>query len=109
MMIGMPYASQKRWCVLKGRVLTYFESQGAPAAGTLELKGAELVDVAKTAKMPNSFGVTGPSGQLKSRVYIFSTVSREDFQTWTEVLQNVIAEPKVSELHWFDKMAQAIF
>ena len=105
-----PYGSQKRWCVLKGRVLTYFENQQSHTpAGTLDLKGATLVDVSKSAKMPHSFGLTGPTGQLKLRTYIFSAVSREEYQQWINVLEQVLVEPKVSELHWFDKMAQAIF
>jgi hypothetical protein len=105
-----PYGSQKRWCILKGRVLTYYETELATMpAGTLDLKGAQLVDVSKTAKMPNSFGLTGPSGQLKARIYIFSTLNREDYQKWNDTIREVISEPKMSELHWFDKMAQAIF
>lgn len=105
-----PYTSQKRWCVLKGRVLDYYENQQTHTkAGTLDLKGASLVDVSKTAKMPHNFGLTGPTGQLKSRVYIWSAVSREEYDKWKAVLDQVLTEPRVSELHWFDKMAQAIF
>eukprot|EP00672_Neobodo_designis_P026486 CAMPEP_0174841982 /NCGR_PEP_ID=MMETSP1114-20130205/9642_1 /TAXON_ID=312471 /ORGANISM="Neobodo designis, Strain CCAP 1951/1" /LENGTH=264 /DNA_ID=CAMNT_0016076179 /DNA_START=49 /DNA_END=840 /DNA_ORIENTATION=- len=96
-----PYTSQKRWCVLKGRVLTYYETQQSHTpAGTLDLKGAKIADVSKTANKPNSFGLTGPTGQLKSRVYIFNALSREEYQQWINVLEQVLVEPKVSELHW---------
>ena len=111
-----PYSSQKRWCVLKGRVLTYFEQQnGTTPCGSLDLKGAVVltekdgIKEKHSAKMPNSFGLTGPTGQLKSRVYIFSTMTRDELQSWIDTIQLVAAEPKASELHWFEKMAQGIF
>jgi hypothetical protein len=89
--------------------------------------------------MPNSFGIVVPldpnasagenaltkvltlggvlgsgssSGGLdagKSRTYIFSTMSRDDFDDWTKVVQMVVAEKRAMELHWFEKMAQGIF
>ena len=105
-----PYASQKRWGVLKGRVLAYFDAQGnTTPSGTLELKGAELVDVTKSAKMPHSFGLTGQSGPMKGRIFVFAATSREECQSWTDTLQSVMAEPKTSDLHWFEKMPQALF
>jgi hypothetical protein len=106
-----PYGSQKRWCVLQGRVMTYYENQQTTqtALGTLDLKGAEIVDVKKEAKFPNSFGLAGRSGQLKTRTYIFAAPTRDELQPWLEVLELATTEPKASELHWFEKMAQGTF
>lgn len=105
-----PYTSQKRWCVLKGRLLNYYEAQTSKMpAGTLDLKGAQLIDVAKSAKMSNSFGLTGSQGMLKGRTFIFSAPKHEEFNEWVEIIKLVVAEPTASEIHWFEKMAQGVF
>jgi hypothetical protein len=105
-----PYASQKRWCVIQGRLMNYYETETSEnPSGSLDLKGAELVDVSRDAKLPHSFGVTGPTGQLKGRVFTFSAMNATECQEWCEIIRAVSAEPSAKELHWFEKMAQGIY
>eukprot|EP00658_Telonema_sp_P-2_P053419 TRINITY_DN41954_c0_g1_i1.p1 TRINITY_DN41954_c0_g1~~TRINITY_DN41954_c0_g1_i1.p1 ORF type:complete len:131 (+),score=35.88 TRINITY_DN41954_c0_g1_i1:115-507(+) len=92
---------QKRWCVLDGRMLMYYDAQGAskPAAA-LDLKGAKVVTDMKDAKQPNSFGITniqgGTSGQGMAsggRTFIFSTLNKETMTEWLDALRSVLQEP----------------
>lgn len=115
-----PYGSQKRWCVLDGRMFLYYDSQGAtkPAA-SLDLKGAKIVTDMKDAKQPLSFGITniqdGTSGQgaassgaMKGRTFIFSSLNKETMNEWIDAIRSVLQEP-ASEVHWFEKLAQGSF
>jgi hypothetical protein len=130
-----PYSSQKRWCVLDGRKFSYFESQESTtkALGTLDMKGARLnLQLGDAGKMPNSFGLVvdldphagenalskvltlggvlgGPSQEPKGRTFIFSTLTRDDYEDWTKTILSVTSEKRAMELHWFEKMAQGIF
>jgi hypothetical protein len=109
-----PYTTQKRWFVLKGRMLAYYETPGGTGAtpiSTLDLKGAKFADVKKTAKWEHSFGLTGPLFPFKDRVYIFSLETKDDLQLWKEMIDAVSAvdETNKTELHWFEKMAQGEF
>eukprot|EP00744_Colponema_vietnamica_P019519 GILI01027622.1.p1 GENE.GILI01027622.1~~GILI01027622.1.p1 ORF type:complete len:264 (+),score=51.75 GILI01027622.1:59-793(+) len=113
-----PYSPQRRWCVLEGRMFSYYDSQGAlkPSA-TLDLKGAEIILDPKGAREPNSFGIanleSGSSGNggasaLKGRVFIFSTLTKEEMMDWVNALRSVLNDGH-SEVHWFEKMAQGTF
>ena len=128
-----PYSSQKRWCVLDGKKFSYFEAQesaGSKPLGTLDLKGARLnLELGAAGKMPNSFGLVmdidphaGENGlskvltlggvlqqEPKSRTYVFSTLTRDDYEDWTKTIQSVVSGRREMELHWFEKMAQGIF
>jgi hypothetical protein len=112
-----PYAQQKRWVTLKGRLVSYYEDKaaaaGSAATGTIDLSGpppAQLVEQPAAAKMPHSFGIAGESAALKGRTFIFSAPTREEYEAWFRVLSIVTADPKAAiEVHWFEKMAQGLW
>ena len=90
--------------------MNYYETETSiNPSGSLDLKGATLVDVSRDAKSPYSFGLTGPTGQLKGRTFIFAASTREEAEVWKEIIETVSAEPSAKELHWFEKMAQGIY
>lgn len=113
-----PYSPQKRWCVLQGRMFSYYDSQtAAKPSATLDLKGAEITLDPPGSREPNSFGIgniesgnsgNGGSSALKGRVFIFSAPTKEDMQQWVEALRSVLSDGH-SEVHWFEKMAHGAF
>ena len=105
-----PYVMQKRWVTLKGRLLSYYEEKSSQTpSGTLDLKGAQIVDSPSNAKAPHAFGITGDTPSLKGRTFIFAASSREEYLGWLDILKFVTTEPRNSEIHWFEKMAQGLF
>lgn len=105
-----PYVMQKRWVTLKGRVLSYYEEKTSTApSGTIDLKGAQIIDSPQNAKAPHALGISGDTPSLKGRTFYFSAASREEYLGWLEILKFVTTEPKNSEIHWFEKMAQGLY
>jgi hypothetical protein len=105
-----PYVMQKRWVTLKGRVLSYYEEKASTApSGTIDLKGAQIIDSPQNAKAPHALGITGDTPSIKGRTFYFAAGSREEYLGWLELLKFVTIEPKNSEIHWFEKMAQGLF
>lgn len=98
-----PYSAQKRWCVLKGRLLAYFEGQSTTKpSGSLDLKGATVhtyEQLGKEAKRPHSFGVQGASGATGSgtnqagRLFVFSANSKDEYDAWLDSLMLVTSAP----------------
>lgn len=104
-----PHTLQKRWVTLKGRLLSYYEEKTSTApSGTIDLKGAQIIDSPQT-KSPHALGITGDTPSLKGRTFIFTASTRDEYLGWLEVLKFVTTEPKNSEIHWFEKMAQGLF
>jgi hypothetical protein len=110
-----PYSAQKRFCILQNRQFTYYESDLnlTKPNGALDLRNAQLVTDLERSSRPHSFGIkmaSDPHARVeKSRTYVFSALSSEDFDSWVEALKSATSSRHVQEIHWFEKMAQGIF
>lgn len=105
-----PYVMQKRWVTLKGRMLSYYEDKTSTSpSGTIDLKGAQIIDDPQNAKAPHALGISGDTPSLKGRTFIFAASTRDEYLGWLDILKFVTVEPKNSEIHWFEKMAQGLY
>ena len=87
-MEGTARSDKRRWFALKGCELTYMESEGSEAVGTLDLRGSTV-----SCEGANSltFTLVGPNlnGSKRGKSYTLTAETFEDMRAWTAILGKV--------------------
>lgn len=77
---------KKRWFVLDGNALSYYEKPGKKHLGTIDLSKATSVDVNNDLKNKNSFKIVLPN----VRTYIIVAENEKDCSDWMNILKSCI-------------------